>query len=176
MDASKHWNSRGGGYQSPMGYDVLSPTQGEPLAVLTSPDAEWPTPQERAVGFAWKGYRLDAKRRPTFLYLWRHCPVEETYEVTGDGSQASKATSATAPKLVRKLKFSGVVPQNTYLRLAVGKIEADGDGFTVDAGKLNLEGRGFENKLHIKAAGALIAGQNLLLPVMGGAVSVTYSW
>ena len=176
MDASKHWNSRGGGYQSPMGYDVLSPSQGAPLAVLASPDAEWPVSQERAAGYAWKGYRLDAQRRPTFLYKWYDTPVEESYEVTGTASVVNKDPKAQPPQLVRKLKLQGAVPKNTFLRLALGKVEAKGDSFLVDAGKLDLEGRGFENKLLITAPGAKIIGQNLLLPVAGNEVTITYSW
>ncbi|TDU73135.1 azurin [Prosthecobacter fusiformis] len=163
MDASKHWNSRGGGYQPPLGYDVLSPAFGQPLAVLASPDAPWPALQERASGYAWKGYRLDTQRHPTFMYEWNGLKVE-------DHSTAAK------DQLQRTLKLTGSIPANTYLRLATGKIEAKDDRFLVDAGKLDLAGRGFENKLQITAPGARIIGENLLLPVTGNAITITYSW
>lgn len=163
MDASKHWNSRGGGYQPPLGYDVLSPAEGEPFAVLPSVESPWPVKQERAPGYAWKGYRLDAKRYPTFLYEWSGVKVEDRCE-------------AEPNKLIRKIKLGSAVPTGTFLRLAKGKIEAKDGGFQVTAGKLNLEGRGFENKFLIHAADALIAGENLLLPVKGNEITITYSW
>ncbi|HEY1083396.1 MAG TPA: PA14 domain-containing protein, partial [Prosthecobacter sp.] len=172
MDASKHWNSRGGGYQSPMGYDVLSPSQGQPFAILASPEDEWPAPVDRAAGYAWKGYRLDAARYPTFMYRWYDTAVEETFQTAGDGSQAGKGE----PQVIRKLKLQGPLPKNAWMRLAVGKIEARDGAFEVEAGKLDLEGRKFENRLLITAPGARIVGQNLLLPVTAGDITVTYAW
>ncbi len=163
MDASKHWNSRGSGYQSPLGYDVLSPAEGQPFAVLATPDAAWPAKQDRAPGYAWKGYRLDASRYPTFFYEWNGLKVEDSSE-------------PAAGRLTRTLKLAGAVPKGTCLRLATGKIEAQDGGFLVDAGKLSLEGRSFENKLRITAPGAVIAGENLLLPVTAAAIKITYDW
>ncbi|MBB5039133.1 family 16 glycoside hydrolase [Prosthecobacter dejongeii] len=163
MDASKHWNSRGGGYQAPLGYDVLSPSQGQPFAILATPEAAWPEKQERAPGYAWKGYRLDTSRHPTFLYEW-------------NGLKVADRCAAAPNQLQRTLKIDGQVPANMWLRIASGKIEAKDGGFLIDAGKLNLEGRAFENKLRITAAGARIVGGNLLLPITGSEVSVTYSW
>lgn len=163
IDASKHWNSRGGGYQQPLGYDVLSPAFGQPFAILPSPDSPWPTTVDRAPGYAWKGYRLDAQRYPTFMYEW-------------NGLKVADRSVAANEQLVRKLKLDGTVPKNTFLRLATGKIEAVDGIFWVDAGQLNLEGRSFENKLRITAPGARIVADNLLLPVAGNEITVTYSW
>ena len=163
IDAAKHWNSRGGGYQPPMGYDVFNPTEGEPFAILSSPEAAWPPKQDRAAGYAWKGYRLDKNRFPTFMYEWNGIKVEERYEVKPN-------------QLKRILKFAGDIPVDTQMRLATGKIQAKGNGFVVDAGRLDLEGRSFENKFSISAQGAQIAGENLLLPVTGKEIQMTYTW
>lgn len=163
MDASKHWNSRGGGHQAPQGYDVLSPAEGQPFAVLASPDAAWPAKEERASGYAWKGYRLDASRTPTFMYEWSGLKVEDR-------------SDAGSNQMVRVLKLKGDIPKNTWLRLAQGKIEAKGDVFEVQAAGLNLEGRKFENKMKITAPGACIHGDNLLLPVTQPEIKITYGW
>ena len=163
MDASKHWNSRGGGHEPPLGYDVLSPAQGQPFAILATPETAWPEKQERAPGYSWKGYRLDASRHPTFLYEW-------------NGLKVADRSTAEPNQLKRTLKLDGKVPTNTWLRLASGKIESKDGSFLIDAGKLNFEGRAFENKLRITAAGARIVGENLLLPVTGPEVTITYSW
>jgi plastocyanin len=169
IDASKHWNSRGGGYQPPMGYDVARPTEGEPFAILSSPDAAWPPKQERAPGYTWKGYQLDAKRIPTFSYEWNGLTIEDRSEAEGDGIKGDG-------KIVRTLKLHGTPPEGAYLRLASGKITAKDDAFIVDGGTLTLEGRTFENKLRISAPGARIAGENLLVPVKTPTLSITYSW
>lgn len=169
IDAARHWNSRGGGHEPPAGYDVLHPADGEPFTVLPSIDAAWPAPQERAPGFSWKGYRLDDQRRPTFMYDWKGVKVEDFFNAEGKGTAADG-------RLIRTLKFTGPVPQNTYLRLASGKIEPKGSGFVVDGGK-GPATPSSDNQFIVSAKGAQIAGQQLLIPVKAGAeIQVTYSW
>ena len=83
IDAARHWNSRGGGAQPPLGYDVFQPVGNlaPPLAVLAKPDAPWPSydKEQRFTGFEWKGYTLDAKRAPIFRYTWQGAEIEETF-------------------------------------------------------------------------------------------------
>ncbi|MDZ4288225.1 MAG: family 16 glycoside hydrolase [Prosthecobacter sp.] len=169
IDASRHWNSRGGGYQPPMGYDAVSPAPGQPFAILSAPDSSWPPIEERSSGYAWKGYQLDTKRIPTFNYEWNGLKVTDRCSATGNGLGADG-------KVIRTLKLSGTIPQNTYLRLATGKIESKGKAFLVLGPKLDLSGRAFENKLLIASPGARISGDNLLLPVNSPEITVTYSW
>lgn len=165
MDASKHWNSRGGGYQAPMGYDVFSPATGEPFAVLASAESPWPEMTERASSYTWRGYRLDAKRFPTFLYEWKGIKIEDRGEVT-------------EKQFTRTLKTSAPLPSGTYLRVATGHIQPEGLGFIVESGKLTLEGRSFENKFYVQAPGAIQAGNQLLIPMQKAEreVRLTYSW
>jgi len=174
MDAARHWNSRGGGYQPPLGYDVLQPAPegGLPLFVASAPNADWPKlqPKERADDYQWRGYRLDDKRRPVFMYEWQGLKVQDRFDPEGSGTEA-------AGKLIRTLTIEGKVPDNTWLRLATGpKIEAKDGVFIVDAGKFDLSGRGFENKFRIAAEGATLAGQNLVLPVKSGQIKIAYQW
>lgn len=169
IDASRHWNSRGSGHQPPMGYDAVSPAPGQPFAILDSASDPWPVAEERASGYAWKGYHLDAKRIPTFAYEWHGLKVTDRCSATGNGLTPNG-------KVTRTLKLDGPVPPNTYLRLATGKIEAKGGAFLVQGAKLDLGGRAFENKLLISATGARISGENLLLPVKEDEISVSYSW
>ncbi|HYF34553.1 MAG TPA: family 16 glycoside hydrolase [Prosthecobacter sp.] len=169
IDASRHWNSRGGGYQPPMGYDAASPAPGQPFAILSSPDAIWPQPEERASGYAWKGYQLDTKRIPTFAYEWNGLKVSDRCSPVGNGLTPEG-------KIIRTLKLTGEISQNTYLRLATGKITPQGPSFLVQGPKLDLSGRAFENKILITAPTAKIQGDNLLLPVKASEISITYSW
>jgi plastocyanin len=164
IDASMHWNSRGGGYQTPLGYDAVQPAYGQPFAVLSAPDAVWPTVQERAAGYVWRGYRLDEKRHPVFQYEWNGVKVEERYEVA-------------VGKLKRVLTLAGAVPEGTFLRLGAGKVTAQEGGFVVAGPTLNLGKLAYENRCVIRAKGAVVAGESLVVPVTGaGVIEVGYSW
>lgn len=68
MDAGRHWTGRGEGRQSPLGDHVMRIDESAPIAVLTSRDTDWPEKSPRENGYAFRGYRLDAKQRPTFRY------------------------------------------------------------------------------------------------------------
>jgi azurin len=172
LDAGRHWTSRGGGAEGPLGFDAFQPTGdlAPALAVLTSPTDEWPKadPKLPAEGFVWKGYDLDAKRHPIFLYEWRGLKIAERYESQGD--------SATGGKLVRTLKLDGAIPSGTYLRLAkAGSLQPADGGWLVNAGRINLAGREYDNVFRIAADGAQGAGQNLLLPARPE-MTITYTW
>ena len=88
IDAARHWNSRGGGHQPPLGYDVIQPLpEGTLPFALVAPGArEWPKRDDwkkvakggRAGDYQWRGYELDSKRNPTFHYEWRGVKVAES--------------------------------------------------------------------------------------------------
>ena len=181
LDAGRHWTDRGGGEQPPLGYDLLRPTVdvAPPFAVLESTSAEWPVAdkktdqgkgyasEKRAAGYDWKGYTLDAKRYPTFLYEWGAVKVSERYDTEGDATGAGR--------LVRTLKLAGPIPANAYLRIASGTIQPAGEAFAVDGGVFDVHGRSFENKYTIAAPGALLAGRNLIVPARAE-IKITYAW
>ena len=176
MDAGRHWTDRGGGEQAPLGYDLLRPVVdvAPPFAVLTSADAEWPKSvkkadgsESRAEGYQWKGYTLDAKRFPTFLYEWNGVKVSDRYDIEGDATGAGK--------LIRTLKLTGSIPPNAWLRLASGTIQSADGAFAVDGGVFDVQGRSFENKYTVAAQGAQVAGRNLVVPARAE-IKVTYSW
>ncbi len=68
IDAARHWNGRGVGFESPLGDDVLHLPGGQPLAQLDSVNANWPDGLARENGFRFRGYNLDDVQRPTFRY------------------------------------------------------------------------------------------------------------
>ena len=167
IDAARHWKDRGGGQQAPLGYDVLrlAPEPAPPFAVLPSTDSEWPKigKSARAEGFEWKGYALDAKRFPTFLYEWNGVKVADRFDVAGD-------------KLVRTLKLTGTIPPGAQFRAATGdKIEPAGAAFAIDGGKFDLDGGNYDNHFSVAVDGATVAGRNLLVPARAE-IKITYSW
>ena len=173
MDAGRHWTGRGGGAQAPAGFDVFKPTGdlSQPFAVLQSTTEEWPkaNPAERPTDLNWKGYTLDAKRFPTFLYEWNDVKVTERFDVEGDAVKGEG-------KLVRTIKMTGKLPANAWFRAATGtNIQPVNGGFLVSNGRINLNGRESENTFRITVDGAQVAGQNLLIPARAE-IKITYSW
>jgi azurin len=162
IDAAKHWNGRGGGAQRPLGYDVLTTTgvNAPPFAVLASPEAEWPklAKGQRAEGYEWKGYTLDAARYPTFLYEWNGVKVAERYEGSGDAT--------TGGKLIRKLELSGSIPTGALFRVLAGAVRPRPEGgFLVDGASPFI----------IEVEGGNVVGNNLLAPVQPK-MQVSYTW
>lgn len=165
MDASRHWNSRGGGHEKPLGYDLLQPT-GEvtpAFFVTDKPDGEWPKwdKTKRYADFHWLGYSLDAKRSPTFRYTWHGTEIEESFVVDGDGNKPDGRA-----KLIRTVKVNGKLPANAWYRIGSGVFESEQGAFL---GKGPLPYR-------ITASSAQIAGKNLVIPAQPGTMTITYQW
>lgn len=135
IDASRHWIGRGEGYQPPLGDSVLPMPPGPGFARLTSPSAAWPAPADRNSLGKFRGYRVDAVQRPTFLYEIGPVRVEDHPEaVAAEGGPSLRRTlTLTAGEPVENLFFRPVV---------AGKIEPAGDGwYTVDGDwKVRLRG------------------------------------
>lgn len=166
MDAARHWNSRGGGHEKPLGYDVLQPT-GEvtPAFFITEkPDAQWPAwdKAQRYQGFEWSGYTLDTHRSPIFRYQWQTLAVEESYTAQGDGNKPDGA-----PILHRRIKISGQAPANAWFRLSTGPLREENGNFHCQSGPIHYR---------IQCPDARIAGKNLVLPVKAGEFTVKYLW
>jgi azurin len=163
IDAAKHWNGRGGGYQRPLGFDVLDQAgaAAPPFAVLATPNAEWPKleKEERPQGYQWKGYTLDAKRYPTFQYDWNSVHVSERYEGTGDAI-------SSGGKLVRTLELKGEIPKGAMFRVLGGAVRPRPEGgFLVDSA----------TPFFVEVDGATVVGNNLLVPARA-TLKVTYGW
>ncbi|HVX14269.1 MAG TPA: c-type cytochrome [Pirellulales bacterium] len=77
IDASKHWEGRGAGFQTPLGDHIVKLEQTVPVASLDSLDAPWPTQPPKERGYHFRGYRLDAQGRPTFRYEAPSFAVED---------------------------------------------------------------------------------------------------
>ena len=163
IDAARHWRDRGGGHQPPLGYDIVKPSgeAGLPFATLADPNAEWPQAarHQRAEGCQFKGYKLDARRFPTFEYTWNGMRVTDRFDVQGDAL-------SDQGKLTRTLQLSGNLPPGTLFRIATGSgIQAEGSAFVIDQ----------TTKMVVTAVGAQLSGKNLIVPVRPE-INVTYSW
>ncbi len=145
IDAARHWNGRGQGFQPPLGYNVYKCVEGTPFARLESPDSPWPdsarqrSQQQIDNGYIFKGYRLDKKGRyPEFRFLFEGQPVTDLFFPVG-------AIADQQPRLARSITIKGS-GDDLYFRAAQGnsiKKHAEG-GFDIDDGKarMSLEGDG----------------------------------
>lgn len=126
IDASMHRSDRSAGWAPPLGDHVRQLPPGPPFAVLPNREAPWPEETGKAAGFRLLGYRLDAQRRPVFLYAFGSLRIED--------HPVPKPTELD-PLLVRTLTVRAERPvPGLWFRAAVGsQISPAGDGaFTVD--------------------------------------------
>jgi len=93
IDASKHWQGRGQGFQGPLGDHVVSLPRDLPFAELNSIQAAWPKTKAKKAGYEFLGYRLDEKRRPVFRYRFNGIAIEDhSVPVPGDIDPSLKRT------------------------------------------------------------------------------------
>ncbi|MFQ3650858.1 MAG: c-type cytochrome [Gemmataceae bacterium] len=166
MNAGRHWTDRGVGYEPPAGDNILRLPGGAPFAKLATPDAAWPSDDVRKLGWSFKGYRLDDKERPTFLYRLGEMAVEDfpAPEVKGKQTLLRRTFTLTAPAGTTDL---------TYRAMTANKIEATAEGvFKID-GTWTLRAPGGKVR---KSAGK----DEILVPVIfkdGKATfSIEYVW
>lgn len=126
IDASKHWVDRGLGFQSPAGDDVVALADGPPFAELEDPNrSPWPAAPkhawEKAPGYRFLGYELDARRRPAFLYACGAVRVRDFPEAVAGERR---------PGFRRTLTLEAETPPANfwYRALAARKIEKTADG------------------------------------------------
>jgi mono/diheme cytochrome c family protein len=162
IDASRHWSARGGGFQPPLGNNVLTLPEGPSLALLSNPDEPWPNGPARDRGDQFRGYRLSGDGRPTFLY-----------DVAGvhvaDFPDAGKGDVPGAVTLIRTLTLSGTPPASPppralwFRALAADRIEPQGAGwYTIDGEwRMRIQAAGDSSPILRKTSGKT----ELLVPI-----------
>jgi hypothetical protein len=126
IDAARHRTGRGEGYEKPLGTNLVRSPGGPAFAVLASESAAWSTAMGRSGGYQFRGYRLDEKQRPAFLYRFQSIDIEDhPIAVATEGDASFRRTiTLKAPAPVANLYFRAA---------AAEKIADKGDGtFVVD--------------------------------------------
>jgi cytochrome c553 len=137
MDAGRHWNGRGEGYEPPLGDNVLNLPKGPAFAILAKPGDDWPTAPAKSLGIHFSGYRLSADDRPTFLYAIGGVKVEDF------AAPLVKGKDATLRRTIELTEGQGGA--GLYYRAAIGnKIESGGnDVYVIDgAVRMTVQGSG----------------------------------
>jgi cytochrome c2 len=166
LNAGPHWGVQGMGQIRPLGTDVVVLPRGPAFAVLADAAAAWPTGTGRGPATKFRGYQLDALKRPTLLYTVHGTEVEDFL---------AGAVAEGRPAVRRTLRFRGVVPAGLHLRLASGKLApVDGDAWQLD-GML---------KICVQGGTAIVRGEGgrkeLLVPIDAAAakdgLEIVYAW
>ncbi len=128
IDASRHWNGRGQGFQPPLGDHLVTLPGGVPFASLESPDAAWPTQPAREQGYRFRGYRIDGNRRPIFRYHFGELTVEDFPKpVPTSGDAELVRTLTLAPRRSGKPAANPIRP-NWYRAAVDASILPEKDG------------------------------------------------
>lgn len=137
IDAKRHWNGRGQGYQPPAGESVINGPPGVPFATINDSNESWPDSfirKENAQlppikgGYLFKGYKLTGEERiPTFRYTFGALSIEDMPSPQGSYESSDLAFN-------RSIKIKGKPVKNLYFRAAVGQsIElTDNDTYLID--------------------------------------------
>jgi len=121
IDASRHWEGRGAGFQPPLGDNVIKLTDGVPFAALENDKAPWPAKDAKEQGYRFRGYTLGIKRTPTFEYSFGEIKIAD-YPVpygADDVFVFRRTLSLVSEKPISNLYFRAA---------AAGKIEETGGG------------------------------------------------
>lgn len=129
IDASRHWNGRGQGFQQPLGDHLVTLPGGVPFANLESAmTTAWPNKPAREQGYRFRGYRLEKNRRPIFRYRFGDLLVEDfprPVATSRDGSLERRLTITRAPASRRNPKQNAAL---WYRAAADGTIAPQKDG------------------------------------------------
>ena len=158
IDGARHWVGRGQGYQPPSGEEVIKLPKGVAIAQLDSAEAPWPKEEYRTSDLRFKGYKLNKRQQPTFLYERGNVSIEDM-PLPREG------------KINRTLKFksSGKSPDNLYSRVATGNLSGNGNTITLDE-TLNI----------LSASKPIIRNGEALVPIHfengSATIELTYTW
>ncbi len=157
IDGARHRTGRGEGFEPPLGNNVVKMPAGPAFTMLTDANAPWPQSVGKKAGYQMRGYRLDEKGRPTFLYSFETIRVEDSFVAVPGELDAG---------LRRTLKLQCDRPRkDVWFRVAVGATideMANGSYLIDDKLKLKLTLSGNANPMTRQSAGRM----ELLAPVV----------
>ncbi len=137
IDAARHWNDRGDGFEPPMGENVVPLPAGVAFAVLAKDDEAWPSKSAKELGYQFRGYRTTADGRPTFFYSCRGVRIEDfPNAVAGKGSPSiRRVLTLTTEKPVSNFWFRATAADKIEPASAQGSYRINGEWtLKIDAG------------------------------------------
>jgi len=147
MDAARHWNGRGQGFQRPSGHYLIQLNRDQPFAQLDSADAPWPRAEgrdTRAKGLTFRGYSLMSEhRRPIFDYQ-----IGSTLRV----ADYAEPVAGALPSITRRLQIHGN-GEVWYLAAAADSITEEEGAYNIVGSMLSISFPELEAKPLIRESG-----------------------
>lgn len=147
IDAGRHWSSRGGGWQPPLGDGVFKPEAAAAVAALPQPTGPWPV-NPRSSGGQFGGYTLDPAGRPTFYWSVDGMQICETFEPVAEGRSVW---------LRRTIRLHGRPTAGTafFRPIAAANVEDGEDGWLRINGswRVRVAGKGLSDGIDMTNAG-----------------------
>jgi mono/diheme cytochrome c family protein len=171
IDAAKHWNGRGQGFQRPLGDNVYNLVRGVPFATLENAKVTWPTDPAAKQGYRFRGYRFNSSRQPVFNYSAGRILISDAIVPRRNDKQLASFERTLT------LESPSPVDGLFYRAAAASKIEnSDGNFVLDDHLKLTLDGAAAKDAVIRQSGGKT----ELLVPVKfadGRAqISLIYEW
>jgi hypothetical protein len=167
MDGARHWINRGQGNQPPAGDKLLKVSKGPAFSILESQTTAWPEEYSEGMKPVFRGYQLNEKQEPTFLYTLGELELADF-----------PAPVAGKQSFVRTIKISSPVngPENLSFRASVGWPVQELASHRYDVGGQAV--------LEISEAGTgqpyVRSGDELIVPVVlkkgENTITLTYTW
>ncbi len=117
IDPGGVWRGQGSGRTRIMSRNMVRLGKGPSFAQLKDSNSIWPEESSRDLGIRFKGYELDKKRRPKFLYRVRDVEVSD-YLID---SQKTLSETKKVKQFERSLRLKSPQPQSLYFRVALNK-------------------------------------------------------
>ncbi len=167
INAARHWTNRGQGFEKPAGNRLIPLNRGIPFNLLESQTTSWNSKADPKLAPRFRGYRLNAKQQPTFMYEF------------GDLSFTDEILPSGAQQLTRTIHIT--IPKETpsdtplYFRALSGApVTSTGErSFTFISEQFSLE-------VLAPSPLPLIRNQELLIPIPLGqatqTIKLTYTW
>jgi mono/diheme cytochrome c family protein len=129
IDAARHWNDRGVGFEAPLGENVVALPSGVAFAVLAKDDDAWPSKSAKDLGDKFRGYRTTTDGRPTFNYICSGVRVEDfpNAEAGGAAPALRRTLTLTADKPVANLWFRAAAADKIEAAAAKGAYRINGE-------------------------------------------------
>lgn len=137
IDAGRHWNDRGAGFEPPLGENVVHLPTGVAFAVLSQDDDAWPNHSAKELGYRFRGYRTTADGRPTFFYSCHGVRVEDFPNAVADKSSPSirRVLTLSSDKPIEHLWFRAAAADKIERGTAKGTYRINGEWtMKIDAG------------------------------------------
>ena len=136
LDAGAMWNGRGTGFMEAQGDAVAIGSQPQ-VGILANEESKWPelgrkSNEVRKSDLRFRGYTLDKKRYPTFMYSFKEIRFEDFFKpIDSNGTGIERTVTAKAGSSVSGLTF----------RVASDNITQSGSVFDVN-GKFKVKAEG----------------------------------